>query len=90
MKKAGIVPHGKVEGREKKKGRIIRPFAASTGLFFLQSEFFLQIVDIGATMLEVLVAHNAHLQLNVGFDAIDDQFLQRVFMRAIATSRLSP
>jgi biotin carboxylase len=29
-------------------------------------------VDVGATMLEVLVAHNAHLQIDVGLDAIDD------------------
>jgi hypothetical protein len=29
-------------------------------------------------MLEVLVAHNAHLQIDVGLDAIDDQLLQRI------------
>ena len=75
---------------KKKKGRFTRPFAERAELFFLQAEFFLQIVDIGATMLEILVAHNAHLQIDVGFDAIDDQLLQRIFMRAIATSRLSP
>ena len=45
----------KSRGEKKKKGRINRPFAANTGLFFLQSELFLQIVDVSATMLEVLV-----------------------------------
>src|SRR5690606_8698920 len=29
-------------------------------------------------MLEVFVAHNTHLQFNVGFDAVDDQLLQGV------------
>ena len=67
-----------MRGEKKKKGRKIRPFAARTGLFFLQSEFFLQIVDVGTTMLEVFVAHNAHLQINVGFDTVDDQLLQRI------------
>ena len=44
-------------------------------LFFLKTEFLLQIVDVGTTMLEVLVVHDAGLQINVGFDAVDDQFL---------------
>ena len=86
---------GKVEGRAKSKKRPDYPalFAVEYRITFSCSpSFFLQIVDIGATMLEVLVAHNAHLQLNDWlFDAIDDQFpAARFFMRAIATSRLSP
>jgi len=47
-------------------------------LFFLKTEFFLQIVDISATMLEVFVIHDADLQINVGFDTVDDQLLQRI------------
>src|SRR5471032_2859128 len=65
-----------------KKGRNIRPWSEGTRgtlLGFLQSELLLQIVDIGSTVLEVLIAHDAHLQINVGFDAIDDQFSQCVF-----------
>ena len=58
-----------------KKGRKIRPFDADAVLFFLKTEFLLQIVDVGTTMLEVLVVHDAGLQINVGFDAVDDQFL---------------
>ncbi len=50
-----------------KKGRKIRPFDAFAVLFFLKTEFFLQIVDVSATMLEVLVIHDADLQINVGF-----------------------
>ena len=75
---------------KKKKGRFTRPFAERAELFFLQAEFFLQIVDVSPTILEVLVAHDTHLQFNVGFDTVDDQLLQGVFMRAIATSRFSP
>lgn len=59
-------------------------------LGFLQTQLLLQIVDVGATVLEVFVVHDLLLQLNVGFDAVDDQFSQGVFMRAIATSRFSP
>ncbi|SQD01151.1 Uncharacterised protein [Escherichia coli] len=61
-----------------KKGRKIRPFDAFAVLFFLKTEFFLQIVDVSATMLEVLVIHDADLQINVGFDTVDDQLLQRI------------
>ncbi len=59
-------------------------------LGFLQTQLLLQIVDVGATVLEVFVVHDLLLQLNVGFDAVDDQFSQAFFMRAIATSRFSP
>ena len=69
----------KRRGEKKKKGRIIRPFAAVRELLLLQSEFFLQIVDIGATILEMFVVHDADLQIYVGFDAIDNQLLQRIF-----------
>lgn len=66
-------------GGEKNKRPEFPAFSINARLFFLKSEFFLQIVDIGSTMLEVLVIHDADLQINVGFDAIDDQFLQCVF-----------
>lgn len=59
-------------------------------LLFLKTEFFLQIVDVGSTVLEVLVIHDAGLQIDIGFDTIDNQFLQGIFIRAIATSRFSP
>ncbi|VFT07013.1 Uncharacterised protein [Escherichia coli] len=35
-------------------------------------------MDVSATMLEVLVIHDADLQINVGFDTVDDQLLQRI------------
>jgi hypothetical protein len=79
MKKAGIVPHGKDEGREKEKRPDYPAFCSDAGLFFLHTELFLQIVDIGTTMLEVLVIHDANLQIDVSFDAVDDQLLQRIF-----------
>ncbi len=42
-------------------------FDAFGSLFFLKTEFFLQIVDVSATMLEVLVIHDADLPgMNVG------------------------
>lgn len=66
-------------GGEKNKRPEFPAFSVNTCLLFLKSEFFLQIVDIGSTMLEVLVIHDADLQINVGFDTVDDQFLQCVF-----------
>lgn len=48
-------------------------------LLFLKTEFFLQIVDVGSTVLEVLVIHDAGLQIDIGFDTIDNQFLQGIF-----------
>lgn len=59
-------------------------------LIFPEDRVFLQIVDVSATMLEVLVIHDADLQINVGFDTVDDQPCSAFFMRAIATSRFSP
>lgn len=59
-------------------------------LLFVQTEFLLQIVDVGTTLLEFFIAHDAHLQIHVGFDTVNDQLLQRIFIRAIATSRFSP
>jgi len=71
MKKAGIVPHGKDEKREKEKGRIIRPLATMAVLLLLQSEFFLQIVDIGAALAETGIAHNIFMQRDIGFNAFN-------------------
>lgn len=61
-----------------KKGRKFRPFDVDAVLFFLKTEFLFQIVDVGTTMLEMLVVHDAGLQINVGFDAVDDQLLKRI------------
>lgn len=66
-------------GGEKNKRPEFPAFSVNACLLFLKSEFFLQVVDIGSTMLEVLVIHDTDLQINVGFDAVDDQFLQGVF-----------
>ncbi|XPE57449.1 hypothetical protein ACNKHQ_19005 [Shigella flexneri] len=51
-----------------KKGRKIRPFDAFAVLFFLKTEFFLQVVDVGATVLEVFVLVDLLLQGDVGLD----------------------
>jgi hypothetical protein len=51
------------------------------GIISRASRFF-QIVDIGATVLEIFVVHDAGLQLHVGFDTVDNQLLQRFFSRA--------
>lgn len=66
-------------GGEKNKRPEFPASSVNACLLFLKSEFFLQVVDIGSTMLEVLVIHDTDLQINVGFDAVDDQFLQGVF-----------
>ena len=65
-------------GGEKNKRPEFPAFSVNARLLFLKSEFFLQIVDIGSTVLEMLVIHDADLQINVGFDTVDDQFLQGV------------
>jgi len=70
MKKAGIVHDGTQAIPRNKKGRNIRPFNAYAVLLFVKAEFFLQIVDVRSTILEVLVVHDTNLQINVGFDAI--------------------
>ena len=66
-------------GGEKNKRPEDPAFAVNAYLLFLKSEFLLQVVDIGTTTLEVLVIHDTDLQVNVGFDTVDDQFLQGVF-----------
>lgn len=66
-------------GGEKNKRPEFPAFSVNARLLFLKSEFFLQVVDIGSTVLEVLVIHDTDLQVNVGFDTVDDQFLQCVF-----------
>ena len=66
-------------GGEKNKRPEFPAFLVNARLLFLKSEFFLQIVDIGSTVLEVLIIHDTDLQVNVGFDTVDDQFLQGVF-----------
>ncbi|HDT5149331.1 TPA: hypothetical protein QHS21_005473, partial [Klebsiella michiganensis] len=42
--------------------------ACGKELFLVQAKFLFQIVDIGATVLEIFVVHDARLQLHVGFD----------------------
>ncbi len=62
------------------------PAATLYGLIFPEDRVFLQIVDVSATMLEVLVIHDADLRINVGFDTVDDQLRRNTFMRAIAVT----
>jgi hypothetical protein len=38
----------------------------------------------------VLVVHDAHLQINVGFDAVDDQLLQRILHAGNCHITVSP
>ncbi len=73
-----------------KKGRKIRPFDAFAVLFFLKTEFFLQIVDVSATMLEVLVIHDADCRSTLVLIPSMISSCSAFFMRAIATSRFSP
>lgn len=62
-----------------KKGWKIWFFDVLAVLFFLKIEFFFQIVDVSVIMLEVFVIYDVDLQINVGFDIVDDQFLQCIF-----------